>query len=386
MAKRLKIGFASRWSPLDKRSWSGTVHYTYEQIKKRFDVEVFQFEWNWLLREWLTTQKSFNRRLWGKQTSVEFLRSYSKYFSKKLTQELKRRPVDCLFVPASSQLIAFVETSIPIIYMTDATFSQLQGYYPGFSNLPKYNVRLGIELDKSAFMRSAHCMLASEWNRQSAISDYGILDQKITVAPCGANLDKIPVSTSINFDISGQCRLLFLAVDWKRKGGNIVLEAFRKIRAHHAGASLSIIGCVPTENISADASITVIPFLDKNARTDFQRLDEVFRNTDLLFLPTRAECAGVVFSEASAYGIPSVSTDTGGVTTYVKEGTNGYTLPLNAGPGEYADLITDLVSDNTRMAALRRTTRQFYEDHLSWELWGQKFSELVRSLVGDPEK
>jgi glycosyltransferase involved in cell wall biosynthesis len=380
MAKRLKIGFASRWSPLDKHSWSGTVHYTYEQIKKRHEVEVFQFEWNWLLREWLTTQKSFNRRLWGKQTSVEFLRSYSKYFSRKLTEELKRRPVDCLFVPASSQLIAFAETSIPIIYMTDATFSQLQGYYPGFSNLPKYNVRLGIELDKTAFLRSAHCMLASEWNRRSAVSDYGIPEKKITVTPCGANLDKIPVSASLNFDFSRQCRLLFLAVDWQRKGGNIVLEAFRKIREHNPAAKLSIIGCLPPENITNDGSITVIPFLDKNDPTDLQRLDEVFRNTDLLFLPTRAECAGVVFSEASAYGIPSVSTDTGGVTTYVKEGVNGFTLPLNAGPDEYAKIILQLISDQGKMPSLKRSTRLFYEEHLSWDLWGHQFSELAGAL------
>ena len=100
-----------------------------------------------------------------------------------------------MFVSASSQMIAYLETDIPIIYMTDATFQQLQGYYPAFSNLADYNIRQGIELDKKAFQKAAHCMLASEWNKNSAINDYGIDPEKISVVPCGANLDKIPAGS-----------------------------------------------------------------------------------------------------------------------------------------------------------------------------------------------
>ncbi|TSA49979.1 MAG: glycosyltransferase [Sphingobacteriales bacterium] len=39
-------------------------------------------------------------------------------------------------------------------------------------------------------------------------------------------------------------------------------------------------------------------------------------------VPSRAECYGIVFAEASSYGLPSVSTDTGGVSAVVKEGVN----------------------------------------------------------------
>src|SRR5262245_42326642 len=135
----MKVGFASRWTPLDKKSWSGTSYYSYMQMKKYSDVEVFCFEWTWRVREWLTTQKSLNRRIFKKHTSVEFLRSYAKYFSKQLQKELKKRSVDLLFISASPQLIAYLKTDIPIIHMTDATFQQLQGYYPNFSNLAAYN-------------------------------------------------------------------------------------------------------------------------------------------------------------------------------------------------------------------------------------------------------
>lgn len=377
----MKIGFASRLNPLDKRSWSGTTYYTWQQVKKNHEVEVFNFKWPWLLREWLTMQKSMNRRFFKKQTAVEFLRSYAKYFSKQLQEDLKKRPVDILFVSASSQFIAYLETDIPIIYMTDATFQQLQGYYPYFSNLATYNIKQGIELDKIAFQKTAHCMLASGWNKNSAIHDYGINAEKISVVPCGANMDMIPAATHLSRDATDECSLLFLAVEWDRKGGEIALEAYRVLKQYGLNPRLYIIGCVPPHDLSGEENIKIIPFLDKNNTGDFQQLHNIFLQTDFLLLPTRAECAGVVFSEASAYGIPSITTDTGGVSTYIKNGVNGFALPLPAGAEAYAEKIRQLLADKQAFQNIKRSSRKYYEENLNWDLWGKRFTEIAERLV-----
>ncbi|MBL7731370.1 MAG: glycosyltransferase family 4 protein [Chitinophagaceae bacterium] len=379
----MKVGFAARWSPLDKRSWSGTSYYSYQEIKKRNEVEIFQFKWPWYLRERLTTQKSLNRRLFGKQTAVEFTKAYARYYSRQLQKELKKRPVDVLFVSASSQLIAYLKTDIPIIYMTDATFQQIQGYYPYFSNLAAYNVREGIALDKNAFQNAAHCILASEWNRRSAISDYGIDSGKISVTPIGANIDKIPAENELYHQQQGTCRLLFLGVEWDRKGGDIALDAYRILKEKGKNPNLHIIGCVPPHDISDDKDITVIPFLDKNSPADFQQLDHIFRNTDFLLLPTRAECAGVVFSEASAYGIPSITTDTGGVTTYVKNGINGFALPLEARGNIYAEKILSILDDPGSHRSLRQNSRKLYERELNWNTWGDSFQRISEKVLNE---
>ena len=377
----MKIGFASRLNPLDKRSWSGTTYYTYKQIKKNYEVEIYNYKWTWRVREWLTMQKSLNKRVFKKNTAVEFLRSYAKYFSRQLEKDLKKRKVDVLFVSASSQLITFLETDIPIIYMTDGTFQQLQGYYESFSNLAAYNIKQGIELDKKAFQKTAHCMLASEWNKNSAINDYGIDAEKISVVPCGANLDAVPSVADLNLIASGHCRLLFLGVEWERKGGDIALETFRLLKQKGINPHFHIIGCVPPVDVSAEKDITFIPFLDKNKPEDFQQLHKIFLQTDFLLLPTRAECAGVVFSEASAYGIPSITTNTGGVSTYVQDGLNGYTLPLNAVAEAYAQKIEQLVSDPQAMRSLKLSSRKFYEEKLDWDLWGRQFQKIAERLV-----
>jgi glycosyltransferase involved in cell wall biosynthesis len=89
----------------------------------------------------------------------------------------------------------------------------------------------------------------------------------------------------------------------------------------------------------------------------------------------------VVFSEASAYGIPSVTTDTGGVTTYVKNDINGYLLAYEAGPEEYANLLEKILNDKELLSRVKHSTRKYYEEHLSWQKWGSKFQLLAENCL-----
>src|SRR5689334_2513504 len=170
----MKIGFAGRWDPRDKNSWSGTYYYTYQQLQKQNEVSVFLFKWTWLVRERLMLRRQFHKRMEGKNTAVEFLKGYAKFFSRQLEAELRKTKVDLLFVPAAPQLIAYLNAPVPVVFLTDATFRQIQGYYHAWQNFAPSNIKEGIEVDSKAFARATHCMLASDWCRQSAINDYGI--------------------------------------------------------------------------------------------------------------------------------------------------------------------------------------------------------------------
>lgn len=377
----MKIGFAARYDPLDKKTWSGTAWHSLQQVSRFGEIEIFQFRMPKLLQEWLTTRKSINRRWRGYATSVEFLRDYATYFSRKLSRELRKRPVDLLFVSASSQLIAYADIPVPVIYMTDATFQQLQGYYPGFSHLGPRNIREGIQLDRQAFEQAAHCMLASDWCRASALHDYGIPSSKISVVPCGANLDRIPSRGELQMERAPEGRILFLGVDWERKGGPLAWDAFCRIREEIPGARLTIAGCVPPAAVASAPGVDCIPFLDKNKPEEAHRLHTLLLASDLLLLPTRAECAGIVFCEASAYGLPIISTDTGGVSSYVKEGVNGYLLPPEAPGPEYAARILSLLKDQEVYRTMRSGSRTWYETSLNWEQWGRAFGAIADGLL-----
>lgn len=377
----MKIGYASRYDPRDKKTWSGTNYYTLQQLKRFGEVEIFQYSLPKLLQEWLTTQKSINRRIFKKNTSVEFLKAYSKYFSRKLSKDLKKRPVDILFVAASSQMIAYAKTTIPIIYMTDATFQQLQGYYNTFSNLANYNILEGIELDKRAFHNAAHCILSSEWCKNSARINYGIAEKKLSIVPFGANLDNIPTKENLNLQASNSCNLLFIGVEWERKGGDIALQTYKILKDWKVDCTLHIIGCVPPYNLSEDKNISVIPFLNKNNTVEAAQLNKILQHTDFLILPTKAECTAVVFCEASAYGIISLTFDTGGLATLIRNDENGFRLPLDAEPIHFAQKIKELLLNKEKQATMRMASRALYEKELNWDNWGNEFNRIAKTVI-----
>lgn len=375
----MKVGFAGRWSALDKTAWSGSYFNSYNAIKKYYDTEIFYYKWPWHVRERLILHKQF-QKLTHKKAAVEFLTGYAKYFSKQLEKELLKRKVDLLFVPSAPQLIAYCKTNIPIIYLTDASFFQLQGYYPLFKDIASYNIAQGIAMDKLAFGKAANCMLTSDWAKRSAIADYHIPENKITVVPFGANLDVIPSVQELKKEKNKICQLLFLGVEWERKGGQIALDTFYTLQKRGLPVQLTIIGCVPPVAIT-DTNITIIPFINKNNAAEASRLYSIFLNSDLLLLPTRAECAGIVFCEASAFGVPSITTNTGGVGTYVEDGINGFALPFSAGADAYADTITRLFADDENYRQLCISSRKKYETELNWDSWGKKFNSIAEKIL-----
>jgi glycosyltransferase involved in cell wall biosynthesis len=309
----MKIGFVGRWSPLDKAAWSGIYYHSYKAIQTFYTTECFYYKWPWHIREYLMLHKQYQKNI-HKKAAVEFLTSYAKYFSKQLENDLKKRKVDLLFVPSAPQLVAYCKTNIPIVYMTDATFFQLQNYYPIFQEMANYNILQGIKMDKLVFNKAAHCIMNSDWAKKSALKDYSIPKNKVSVVPLGANIEKVPFINELQNEKNAIGQLLFLGVDWERKGGQLALDTFYTLQKKGIAVKLTIVGCLPPFVIKNE-HITIIPFIDKHSKTGERELYTILLQSDILLLPTRAECAGVVFCEAAAFGLPIITTNTGGIST-----------------------------------------------------------------------
>src|SRR5207248_2243957 len=94
--------------------------------------------------------------------------------------------------------------------------------------------------------------------------------------------------------------------------------------------------------------------------------------TDFLLVPTRADCAPIVFGEADAFGLPVITTNTGGVSEIVRDGENGFLLPYGTRGVDYAEVIARIYSDDERYAELVQASRAAFEDRLNWDAWGDR--------------
>jgi len=305
----------------------------------------------------------------------------SKRYARIAAQRLARLSVDVIIASSCATEIAFLETDIPIVLIEGATFAQLHNYYPQYSNLLNRSAHEGNMLHELALKKASLILVASGWAAQSVIEDYQIEQQKVYVLPYGANIDNPPPLGAIQKKKkSDRCRLLFVGTDWQRKGGNIAFEILVKLEEMGIQAELVVCGCVPPSSF-AHERMTVIPFLDTSDARQYRELENLFMTADFFLLPTRQELFGFVFSEASAYGLPIITTNTGGVSGAVRDGENGFMLPLSAGGSEYAEVIAKAYQDNQRYAEMVRACRVAFDERLNWDSWVITANKLITEML-----
>lgn len=376
------IAYISLGDPHDRRPWSGGIWSMARALERHAGRVTCLGPADERLEVRIGSKiASLVRRVTGKryayQHSLFWARRRARFFERKLAGG----QFDVIFAPAASSILAFLETAVPIISLSDATFAALCGYNEDFCDLLESSVRSGNELEKRTLGKSARAVYPSRWAADSAVRDYGMAPERVVVYPLGANIDDPPTRDEVLARPRGDvCRLLFLGRNWPRKGGPIALDALIELERRGIAATLTVVGCVPPLD-TRHPRMEVIPFINKNDPDGRRRFRELLLSSDFLVLPTRMDCFGYVFAEASAFGLFSFATDTGGVPGAVRDGDNGCLLPFSAGGAEWAQAIAAQFSDGERYAAGRRQARAAFEERLNWDAWGERTAQLIREVL-----
>jgi len=376
----MHICFLTRLNPSDPKSWSGIYFHMYRQLSLYHKVEWIGYNqlsrWE---RSLMVIQKRYN--LFRKKKYTFHNKFFCIINARIIRRKLKHAHYDLLFAPAALEYIAYLHTSIPIVYLSDATFQLLIDYYPYYTGLHTWYKKQGNRAEYLAIRKARKIIYSSTWAATSAIDHYGADKSKISVIDFGANLLVEPFNAAISFSCpeNGTCNLLFIGVEWVRKGGDIAYNTLLKLQSEHFDCKLIIIGCKPDLK-QASEHIEIIPYLDKGNPQDAEKLGDIFLRSHFLLLPTRADCTPVVFSEAAAFGVPVISTDTGGVSSVIHEGVNGFLLPLEADESLYAEKIRSVFNDYERYNQIRLNSLNEFATRLSWEVWVSKFNQLISDI------
>ena len=91
-------------------------------------------------------------------------------------------------------------------------------------------------------------IFASDW-AASIAKDYHHIDPgKVKVVPFGANVEhnnNIQDVSYIEDRSKNVCKLLFIGVDWKRKGGDIAFKTAEGLNKKGLKTELTVVGCEP---------------------------------------------------------------------------------------------------------------------------------------------
>ena len=375
MTKKTKIAFLCSGPPTDRKIWSGTIFKMYESfLTHNIDVEWIQVNrfTNWESKFFLSIE-NLHKKIFNRGFNRNHFIAKAFLASKKLQKTLKNSDADLIFAPTTITDLAFLNTDKPIIYLNDATFHQLLNYYGGMSGFGWLSKKTTVFIEKLALQKSDFLIFSSNWAAKHAEDFYQIPKDKIEVIKFGSNTtapDKI-----VEKDYSGEITFLFLGVEWERKGGQIALDAIKILRDRNYPVKLQVVGCIPP--VEEAEAMNVIPFLNKNNPEEARQIFNFLQNSHFMFMPTRADCTPISFCEAASYGLPVISTDTGGVAAVVEPGETGILLPVNASSEQYADEIEILLQNPEQIRALSQNAREKYEKELNWSVWGEKMSKII---------
>ena len=153
---------------------------------------------------------------------------------------------------------------------------------------------------------------------RTLIEQYGCDSSRVTTIHIGANIEIVPVSTEVNRYSAKH--VLFVGVEWERKGGPALVEGFLRAAKNYPEARLTIVGCSPAVS---DPRITVVGMIPREEVPPYYKAASVF------CMPSLVEPLGIAAVEASLFCLPVVATRLGGFYETVTDNETGVLVPPN---------------------------------------------------------
>lgn len=388
----MRIAFSSVSGPDDGSYWSGTPLSIKTHLQNEFPdlIHIGPLE---LISQPFKQKHSIYEKILRTTYIWELEPLVHQYLSMQVERELKKHSdIDLIFSTGSFPYPnAFLNTDIPIVVWSDATFAGLVEEHPGYRNICQENLWVGENLQQRIFDTSKLTLFSTEWAAASALKHYRVEESKVKVVPFGANLpSQLPDQNEIARIVeqrrrsTDECRLLFIGRNWVEKGGSFALDALRALESKGIKAHLTVVGCmIPNhEDIREylDGRVTDIPILHKDENQRCAKLQELLEKSHFLLFPTQGECFGMVICEANAYGLPVLAHATGGVPSVITNGKNGFCFAKPQNADDYAECIAKYFKDLAAYKTLCLSAYQESVERLNWSTSIKRVRTLIESL------
>lgn len=253
---------------------------------------------------------------------------------------------------------------VPHFGYTDHTLKASRSYAKAGAP-PRYSTAWQ-EMEVALYRESAVTFTTSRFAADSIIDDYKVPSLQVECVFSGIN---VPFPSEVSIRSETPPRILFVGVEWERKGGPELLTAFREVRRAFANAELHIVGCKPA--ISEPSVFIHGKIPSAEVRGHLER-------ATIFCMPSRIEPSAVALVEAAAYGLPVVTTSTGGNPDRVLDGETGLLVPVQ-NPSALAAALKILISDPMLASQMGARGRAHALAHFTWSAVAEKMATAIRS-------
>lgn len=295
-----------------------------------------------------------------------------------------------------------IDRDIPVI-LSDSSSNYL--FLRDYVNWPMWRIKLGLTikklllkifsvLDPDVNLRNSRLIVFSKFAFKIH-QKLGIPSEKMKIIHPG--LPKIshkktdPVS-------SGEVNILFVGTWFERKGGLLLINAFKKLSKKYPSVKLTIVGEVPKKykffySSSKGANATESRSKSRSSRLrsnniyqiDYVSRDklmkEFFPKADIFVLvPPKVEGFGFAVLEAMSFGIPVIVSRVCALPELVEDGKTGFVIK----PNSLIDLtfnLERLIKDKVLREKMGKVARKRFEERFTLEKSNEKLLKVYRQAL-----
>ena len=285
--------------------------------------------------------------------------AFIQFFHRWVRREI---PKSVAFTFQTQSLFDANSGQVPHFVYTDHTYLANRRYPSPKPLLP--SSQNWLEMERALYRNATANFLSSEFATRSVIEDYEVHAERALSVSLGMNLD-FPAEIPVRGD--GQ-RILFVGVQWERKGGPDLVDAFVQILDEFPKAELHIVGC---------ALACPHPRIKLHGRVPREAVAEHLREADVFCLPSRLDPSAAALAEASAYGLPVIGTRVGGNAERVIDGQTGLLVEPER-PDQLASALRQLLKNSDLRKTMGAAGRQFAAENFTWEAVAAKIANRIR--------
>lgn len=207
-----------------------------------------------------------------------------------------------------------------------------------------------------------HCTTVfprSQWAAQSCYNDYHLPPEKVCAAGAGFNHQATPPPHAA-YD---KQVILFIGIDFERKGGPLILEAFRKTQQTYPQAILRIMGCTPAID---EPGVEIIGRIPKDEPGGLDKILQHYSQASIFTIMSHYEPFGIVIPEAAYSAVPCVVPKQYAFTETVQDGITGYHV-AEYEPDLLAETFNKMLADPDKLQQMGQAAHQFAKNHWTWD-------------------
>lgn len=328
-----------KWTDNPVMDWSGIPYGLFESMKKQSDVvKDSSYCMKNRSRERIFLTRAANKILRKSDYRLDDM----SWGERSINKNLEIIPGNLYFMYREYDTKVTENTYIYIDLSDDYLYRLYQAQSPilKYTAMPPNTSEkvMKVRRDKAVkfYKKCKGIFTMGQWLVDDLVCNTGIDPGKVHAIGGGCNVDV----TAIDRSCKKSNKILFVGKEFERKGGEVVVEAYRILKKEKMPEAELYIAGPETWPMTGEIPEGV-KFLGLMRP---EKLSAYYNLCDIFVMPSRSEPFGIVFAEALIFGLPCIARNAFSMKEIITEGKNGYLID-DENPKELADKMYRLLKN-----------------------------------------